>query len=286
MIETIFGATEYSALAGRALAGIVLALAVAGTAWRAGALSRTGFAAATVCGALCVAAGWNWAILLIVYFVAGAALSRAGQVRKRDLTEGIVSKGGPRDAVQVLANGGAYSAAALAAAMLGSEWLAWGAVGALAASSADTWATEIGVGLGRIPRSIINGTYVRPGESGGVTLVGLIGAAAGAAWIGLVSIVSGFSTALGIAAVIAGFGGSLADSILGATVQERRWCDACNEPTERRVHLCGTPARRAGGITGLNNDVVNLLATFAGLILGVMAYCIAGKLGVLRSSIG
>ncbi|MFI5239459.1 MAG: DUF92 domain-containing protein [Gemmatimonadales bacterium] len=276
MIETIFATNAVTAVQQRGVAGMTLALAVAGVAWRTRSLSGSGFVAAAVCGALCAVAGWNWAALLIVYFVAASLLSRAGSEAKDALTRSVVAKGGSRDAFQVLANGGLYSAAAFLAAIFGSPVLAWGAVGALAAASSDTWATEIGVGLGGDPWSIVTRTYVRTGESGGVTAAGFVGSAAGAAWIGVCAVIAGFSEGVAIAALIAGIGGSLADSLFGATVQERRRCEPCNEPTERLVHLCGTTTRRVGGIIGLNNDVVNLLSTFAGLLLGVTAYCIVG----------
>lgn len=276
MIETIFAQNAHSQILGRAVVGLVLAAAAAGLALRARSLSRSGFVAATACGALCAIAGWNWALLLVLYFAAASALSWAGAEAKDTRIRAVVSKGGARDAAQVLANGGIYSAAAALTVLFATPALVWGAVGALAASSADTWATEIGVGLGARPRSIINGTYVRPGQSGGVTGAGLLGSAAGAAWVGLLVMLLGFPHRLGIGALVAGVGGSLVDSLLGATIQERRRCDVCNEATERPVHLCGSTTRRMGGIAGLNNDAVNLLSTFAGLLLGVIVYCIAG----------
>lgn len=281
MIETIFRQTEVAVSVQRAIAGVILALGAAAAAWRAGSLSRSGFMAATVSGTLCVSAGWNWALVLALYFVAAMTLSFAGKEAKEALTRGVVAKGGARDASQVIANGGVYSIAAVVAATLGASWLAWGAIGALAAASADTWATEVGVGLGGTPRSILSRTYVRSGESGGVTAAGLIGSASGAAWVGLTAMTVGFPRTLGVAALIVGFLGSIIDSLLGAAIQERLWCDVCKEATERPIHLCGSPARRAGGIAGLNNDVVNLLSTCAGLVLGVMAYWIAGSWGAI-----
>jgi uncharacterized protein (TIGR00297 family) len=272
MIDSIFAAKLIGAVAERGGVGLVLSVAVAGIAWRSGSLSRSGMIAATACGTLCVAAGWSWGLLLILYFIAGSALSRAGSDTKDDRTRGIVAKGGARDALQVVANGGVYSALAIFAANSESQLLTWGAVAALAAASSDTWATEIGVGLGGVPRSIIRWTYVRTGESGGVTPAGLVGAAAGAAWIGLIALLTGFPRGVAIAALFAGIGGSLLDSLLGATVQERRRCDVCNEPTERVVHVCGSTTHRTGGIAGLNNDAVNLLSTVAGLLLGVLAF--------------
>ncbi|HEY7898102.1 MAG TPA: DUF92 domain-containing protein [Gemmatimonadaceae bacterium] len=281
MIETIFAAKAVAAMQQRGGAGLILGIAAAGIAWRAGSLNRSGFVAAAACGTLCVMAGWSWAAVLILYFMAASVLSRAGDEAKDARTRGVVAKGGARDAVQVLANGGVYSLAAFLAVSSVSPALTWGAVGALAAASADTWATEIGVGLGGLPRSILTRSYVRPGESGGVTGAGIVGSAAGAAWIGLTAMLAGFSRGAAVAALVAGMGGSLTDSLLGATVQERRRCDVCNEPTERLIHLCGSTTRRAGGITGLNNDVVNLLSTFAGLLLGVTVYFIAYNWGVL-----
>lgn len=273
-------------MAQRAAIGLALAVVVAGAAWRAGALSRSGVLAAAGCGTACVIAGWSWAALLILYFVAAALLSRAGSDQKDAITRGIVSKGGARDATQVLANGGLYSLAALIAAGFGIPWLAWGAVGALAASSADSWATELGVWLGGEPRSIISWTYVRPGESGGVTLTGLVASGAGAAWVGVVAMVLGLPATLGLTALLAGFGGSITDSVLGATLQERFRCDACNEPTERAIHVCGSATRRVGGIRWLDNDVINLLATCAGLFLGVLFYWIAENVGTRWNPIG
>lgn len=272
MIDSIFAAKTIGALAERGFVGLVLSLAIGGIAWRAGALSRSGLLAAAVCGTLCVAAGWGWASLLILYFLAASALSRAGSGAKDDRTRGVVAKGGARDARQVMANGGVYSALAVLAASSGAPLLTWGAVGALAASSSDTWATEIGVALGGAPRAIIGWTYVRPGESGGITFAGLVGSASGAAWIGLVALLAGFPRGIAIAALLAGIGGSIVDSVLGATVQERRRCDVCNESTERIVHVCGSTTRRVGGIARLDNDAVNLLSTVAGVLLGMTAF--------------
>jgi uncharacterized membrane protein len=66
---------------------------------------------------------------------------------------------------------------------------------------------------------------------------------------------------------IGGAAGAMADSLLGATLQERRWCDACALATERRVHDCGTRTRLAGGLAWMDNDAVNLLATLTGAVV-------------------
>ena len=72
------------------------------------------------------------------------------------------------------------------------------------------------------------------------------------------------------AAILGGIAGTLSDSILGASLQARRQCDACNKATERLVHDCGTPTRHSGGITWLDNDAVNAVSTGVGAIVGLL----------------
>src|SRR5918997_262513 len=75
--------------------------------------------------------------------------TRLRGAEKAQRTGDVVAKGGARDAFQVVANGGLFAVMALAAAALApgsplARTFAAAALGALAASAADTWATEIG----------------------------------------------------------------------------------------------------------------------------------------------
>jgi uncharacterized membrane protein len=63
---------------------------------------------------------------------------------------------------------------------------------------------------------------------------------------------------------LAGIAGATADSLIGATVQELRRCDACGRTCETDPHACGNPTRLVRGVRGLSNDVVNLIATAVG----------------------
>jgi uncharacterized protein (TIGR00297 family) len=247
----------------RALAGLLLAGAVAVAALAARSLTRGGALAAIAVGTAATIAGWWWAAILILFFVTSSALSRYRRATRDAKVAAIVEKGDQRDAVQVLANGAVFATAAVAAWYTGVA--AWGLVafGALAAATADTWATEIGTLAGRAPRSIVSLRPLPTGTSGGVTVPGTLASLVGAATIALAAYATGQSAHPG-AIVVGGMAGSLADSLAGATVQERRWCDRCSVATERRVHTCGEATRVIGGVPGARNDFVNLLCTVVG----------------------
>jgi uncharacterized protein (TIGR00297 family) len=253
----------------RGLVGLVLAAAIALLAMRARALSRTGAAAAALVGTTCIAAGWGWGALLLLFFGASSALSRHRLNTKEERTAAIVAKGGERDAAQVLANGAPFALAALGSLVWPSAgWYALGA-GALAAATSDTWATEIGTLAAHPPRSIIGWRRVPPGTSGGVSLPGTLAAVAGAGFIALASAVVGWPSSAAWAALVGGFAGSTADSLLGATLQARRWCSRCMAATERTTHGCGQTTVPSGGLAWLDNDRVNFLSGLIGAMVGV-----------------
>ena len=256
----------------RALAGFIIALAIALLARRLRSLSTSGALAATIVGGVAVSAGWRWGALLIVYFVASAALSRFGAESKRHRTAGMLAKNGPRDAMQVVANGGVYACCALLAQFTGAGAavvLSAAALGALAAATADTWATEIGTLSGGAPRSIVSWEHVSPGTSGGVTVAGMLAMVAGAAFIGLLGGSLGLRGS--VPSVLAGgIIGALADSLLGASAQARRWCDACRLHTEQQVHVCGQRSTLASGREWLDNDLVNLCCTMTGAAVAAL----------------
>lgn len=248
----------------------MLAAVIAVGARRAGTLSPTGSAAAVAVGGAAVAAGWSWAVLLVLYFVSSVALTRFRRAAKATRTGGVVAKGGARDATQVLANGGVFGLAAVLWILSG--WEGWRALatGALAAAASDTWATEIGTLAARPPRSIIGLRRVPTGTSGGVSAPGIAAAVAGAAFVALTALALGWPRSTAAAGFAGGIAGSTIDSLLGATVQVRRRCDRCNAPTERTVHHCGGTTHVVGGIAWVDNDAVNALSTACGGLLGLL----------------
>lgn len=255
--------------------GIVLNLVGALGALRKHALTPGGSAAAFVVGlAIFIGVGIAGWVLLMTFFLSSTALSRLRSPAKEAATS-LQEKGSARDAVQVLANGGVPAAAALLWLFTrdGAALVAF--VAALAAANADTWAGEIGMLSSKRPRSIITMKPVRTGQSGGVTILGITAAAAGA---GLIGVVAGlFSLAgawvgklsiLGLCtAIVAGFAGSLIDSVLGTTLQAR-YVDPAGSITER-VSAGNAPA---GGVRWVTNDVVNLVSGLGAA--GLAAACV------------
>lgn len=219
--------------------------------------------AATLVGAAAFLAGWDWVVLLLAFFVTSSALSRwRGKERDR-LTASLLEKGGRRDAAQVLANGAVFAVAAVLSSVTGDPLFQAVGGGAIATAMADTWSTEAGTIAGGTPRLILGGRAVPPGTSGGITLAGTAAGIVGALLAAVIALMMDWRPSFTVV-VAAGVVGSLVDSLLGATVQERRWCAVCGQSTERRVHNCGTLTTQRGGIRGWNNDVVNLTSTIAG----------------------
>ena len=109
--------------------------------------------------------------------------------------------------------------------------------------------------------------------SGGVTLAGTIAAIAGAAFIALIAGVLGWPARVALSVFLGGIAGSTIDSLLGAALQTRRWCDHCARATERLIHDCGTATRHSRGLAWLSNDAVNFVCGAAG---GLLALSITG----------
>ena len=260
------------------LLGFLFALIIAFLAYRAHSLSRSGAYAAILVGTLIFGlGGWQWAIILLTFFISSSALTRLFGRRKAALNEKF-EKGGQRDAAQVLANGAVASLFAglhffFPAATW--PWLAFAA--SMAAVNADTWATELGVLNPVPPRLITNGKSVDRGTSGAISFYGTLSALAGAALIAILAAVlnpynqSSLITYYFLLITLAGITGALLDSLLGASVQAIYHCPSCNKETERHpLHTCGAQTTQIRGWKWLNNDMVNLACATVGAIIGLV----------------
>lgn len=264
---------------------VLVPLVVAALAAAAGSLSASGAVAAVLVGAVAMRTSMAWGAFLILWFLLAAAASRIGRARKAERVGAIVEKGDRRDHLQVLANGGVFLLCGIAALLgrggfiaLDQAAVAVAAAGALCAAGADTWATEAGTLGGGRPWSLRLRRRVPVGTSGAVTTIGSAGALAGA------TLLAGLAVRLGMApngafpALIAGgVVGAFADTLLGAWLQERRWCPRCASSTERGVHDCGTTTVRRGGVAALDNDGVNLLCSLVGACVALLAWRALGE---------
>jgi uncharacterized protein (TIGR00297 family) len=255
------------------LYGFILAIVVAYLAYRAHSLSPSGAFAATLVGTIIFGiGGWQWAILLLTFFITSSGLSRAFKKRKQGLSEKF-SKGNERDAGQVFGNGGlATLFAALHAVYPGSiiPWIGFAA--SLAAVNADTWATELGVLNPTPPRMLIDlRKRVEKGTSGGISLWGTFASLVGAAVIALPAAWFANNWILLPLITFAGLAGSLFDSFLGATVQAMYYCPTDKKETEKHpLHTCGTETVHIRGWEWLNNDWVNFACSAFGVIVALL----------------
>jgi uncharacterized protein (TIGR00297 family) len=255
--------------------GFFLALLIAFLAYKAHSLNTSGAIAALFTGTIIFGiGGWQWAILLLTFFITSSALSRAFKKRKRNLDEKF-SKGSQRDAGQVFGNGGIATLFAAMSFFYPNEPILWLCFSAsLAAVNADTWATELGVLNPNPPRLITNLTkIVEKGTSGGISLMGTFASLLGS---GLIATLSVFLTPNPILSNInyfllitfAGLAGSLFDSLLGSTLQAMYFCPKDNKETEKHpLHTCGTQTIHIRGWKWLNNDLVNLACSIFAIII-------------------
>lgn len=179
-------------------------------------------------------------------------------------------------------------------ALLGDQ-LTLAYVAFFACCAGDTWASELGI-LSKSPPRLITKPWqiVKPGRNGGVSLVGLVASAAGGILMGFLH---GIFVPGGIASLfpfvptsitdslplsqlkrevavltfvgfLGGFGGSLLDSLLGATIQATYY----DESAKKIVKRPGPTVRNMGGWGFLSNEMVNVVSTtLSALVVALFA---------------
>ncbi len=258
------------------LIGLLLAAAAAFLAHRLHTLTRGGAFAAAVLGTVVFGlGGWQWAVLLLAFFILSSALSRAFRRAKSLAEQEKYAKGSERDEMQVLSNGGLAGLFVLLHALFPQAAWPWiGFAGVLAAVNADTWATELGVLNPWQPRLITSPRRrVEKGTSGGISLVGTLASLLAAAVIAVLAawLAPARSWNLLWMISLAGLAGSLVDSLLGATLQAMYFCPKDQKQTEKHpLHTCGTATVQVRGWSWLNNDWVNVACSLAGALAALL----------------
>ena len=223
---------------------ITLVFAAFGWAVRGVTLSGA-LAGASICFVLFLSTGWGGFAGLCAVFLLTWLATRVGYRRKQALGTAEAANG--RNAAQVIANLGTAAVCAASFAWTGNaRRLLPAFAAALTEAAADTVSSEIGQALGVKARLVTNWRIVPSGTNGAITLPGTL---AGMLAATLVACVLAACGVIGFDAVLlsstAGFIGSLADSVLGATLERH-------------------------GVLG--NNAVNLVAT---IFAAVIAFTIA-----------
>ncbi len=256
---------------------MLLTTGIAWGAYKLKTLSVDGAVAAWVMGVVVFGFGGSeWIIPLAFFFLSSSLFSRIGH-RRKTLLRDVFEKGHQRDFYQVFANGGVGMAAAVAGYLSGQTLWFLVFLAALAAATADTWATELGTLNRGLPRSILNFKPVPQGQSGAISPTGTAGALVGSALISAGGIWlyninhpgAALSATLIFPLLAAGFFGSLIDSLAGATLQAQYECSRCGRQTEKKQH-CNQPARQIHGHPMIDNDMVNAICTVSAAVISVL----------------
>jgi len=247
------------------LLGAFFALVVAAGSYALRFLTISGAIAALLLGVIVFGAGgWQWAIPILAFFLLSSTLSRYGRSRKAQF-DALFDKSYTRDWAQVASNGGLAGLLVLLSLFFSIYDFYPIYLGALAAVTADTWGTEIGVLTRGRTLSVLSMRPVAPGTSGGVSEQGTIAGAIGALVIALSGYLWFSDLKTSIIIVLAGVAGSFVDSVIGATLQVQFRCTICGKQTERSVH-CGNPTTQISGVRCINNDIVNLFCSLVGAL--------------------
>ncbi|KAJ0012666.1 hypothetical protein NQD34_017000 [Periophthalmus magnuspinnatus] len=257
-------------------------------------LDGSGALGALLVGFVLTMANYSFFSSLLAFFITSSKLTRWGGAEKKKI-DAEYKEGGQRNWVQVFCNGGVPTELALLymievgpgeipidfGKQYSASWMCLSLLGALACSTGDTWASEVGPVLSKSkPRLITNWEEVPTGTNGGVTPIGLVASFLG----GLVVGVAYFGTQLLfvgdlhladpqwpiiVYGGVAGLLGSMLDSFLGANMQYSGFDSSIGKvvsyESATTQRICGKPI--------LDNNAVNLFSSvLIALILPGLAW--------------
>ena len=163
-----------------------------------------------------------WFLAVMAFFIIGSFFTKFKYARKTEL--GVAqSKGGRRGYLNAFSNAGVGVVASILFGITGNPIFAALFLGSIATATGDTLASEIGV-LSKNPRMITTMKHCKPGQNGGVSLLGELACLAGSLIIGVIGFVAGIaSLPICLIAVFAGFIGTNIDSLIGALFENKGW---------------------------------------------------------------
>ncbi|ORY99395.1 integral membrane protein DUF92-domain-containing protein [Syncephalastrum racemosum] len=275
------------------LLGFTVSTAIVVHSRRKKSLSPDGAAGAFVLGlATCTSTFAYFTVILLVFFLASSKLTKFKAEKKR-LLEADYEHSSERTLVQVICNGlvggilvvlfqiyyenapGCFDQQRWASVIL------WAYLGHYGCCAGDTWASELGILSTSWPVSIITWRKVPPGTNGGLSALGLAASLAGGAAVGLSGALCltlqratschGLAWEYIVVGALAGLGGSLIDSILGATVQRTLY----STKEKKVVNHLESDTEIVSGWDILDNHQVNFVSSvLTSALCGAAAYYI------------
>ncbi|XP_059834419.1 transmembrane protein 19 isoform X1 [Hypanus sabinus] len=267
---------------------VMVPLIITSHAVKRKSLDRSGAIGALIVGIILTVANFSFFSALLTFFVSSSKLTKWKAEAKKRL-DAEYKEGGQRNWLQVFCNGGIPTEIALLymiengpgeiainfTKQYTASWMCLSLLGALACSSGDTWASEIGsVASKKQPRLITTWEKVPIGTNGGVTLVGLVASLLGGTVVGLAYLLTQLifvddldssppQWPVVLYGAAAGFFGSILDSCLGATMQYSGF----DEDNGMVVHHITPNGRHISGKPILDNNAVNL---FSAIIIALL----------------
>jgi uncharacterized protein (TIGR00297 family) len=251
--------------------GFILSFIVAGLAYRKKSLTLSGMISAILLGTIVYGYGhWIFYMFMMFFFMSSLVIRKIVTILYPSAHKTLTThqrKHEARTWVQVLANGGLLGLISFYYSIAPSNLVVFVAALSMAASTSDTWASEIGILSNQKPKSLIRRQEMETGLSGGVTQLGLLASLGGSALISLVFgifllFTKGFNPEYLLATLlclIGGFSGSLVDSILGEFFQAKyktiksEIIEVSGSSTDALIH----------GLRWVDNNLVNFLSNLA-----------------------
>ncbi|KAG9837893.1 hypothetical protein KCU98_g10470, partial [Aureobasidium melanogenum] len=282
--------------------GVVTALVVYSAAKNK--LTPGGIIAAIVTAGIHMVHPWGvFFNLLVGFFIAGTLGTKINHTTKKTLTQsatGGVGGEGARNYAQVLANSGAASllilwhlyasrngGTSLKDGFSLTDAIPFGIAASYAAAAADTLSSELGI-LSPTSPVLITAPWrsVPRGTNGGVTITGLLAGLAGSVFISTLAYFTlPFSRmawtgdskfVFWVVLTIAGFSGTLLDSLLGAlvqvTVEDKNTGRVVEGDNGKRVKVTAGGSRVQRGMDLLNNNGVNFAMAATIAVVGMAAW--------------
>ena len=208
-------------------------------------------------------------LFLTISYLILVAIDMVANKLSEQVVNDIHKKHGARTVIQVLANGGAATAAIIAYKLFDNIFFLFVYEFCVIEACADSIASDIGVLSKHEPISIVTFKKVPTGMSGGVSFLGLISSLIGCIFM---AVLASFSSGITIKNIVLltfiPYFGVIIDSILGACIQVKYKCSICGKLTERVEH-CSKATTYIGGIKFIDNSAVNFITN---IITGIIGY--------------